>query len=129
MRHQSAKQRRIEAAGARLKAELLAEIGRCEVCGHNPKRVSRGNVAWALHLHEIARGCQRHKARGKRCASLLVCSMCHMTRLASRSQWPEARQLACLRKSRPAEYDLGVYNALVGWGPNRVTEEEVNNYA
>ena len=107
---------------------LIAEVGHCELCGHDPRRVRPGNIAWALAVHEIARGCHRHKALDQRYAVLVVCWRCHEERLSSRAEWPEARQLAALKRSRPGDYDLAAYNALVGRGPERVTEEEVLCY-
>jgi len=107
-----------------LKAALVAKVGKCEICGHDPSRVRRGQIAWALHKHEIARGPNRSKAAVERYAVLLVCFLCH-EQLSSRKAWPEARQLAVLKRSRPEDYDLQAYNALVGRGPERITEAEV----
>lgn len=111
MRRKSPKSR---AADKAAKA-LLLTIPRCELCR---KRV-------ATDCHEIARGIHRMRARGQRIASLGVCRECH-DKLSSRAEWPEARQLAALRRSRPDQYDLAAYNALVGRGPCRITEEEVS---
>ena len=98
---------------------FLLEIGRCELCGRR----------YGLEVHEIARGnANRVKAMDQRCAVLCVCWACHAGKLSSRAEWPEARQLAALRRSRPGDYDLAAFNALVGRGPERVTEEEVQQW-
>jgi len=107
---------------------LVREVGRCELCGHDPRRVRPGGIAWALHVHEIARGRNRQKALDKRYAVLVVCWRCHEERLSSRAAWPEARQLAALKRSRPFDYDLEAYNRLVSRGPERITEAEVEAY-
>lgn len=125
LRRQSKKHAATERVAATLKAELMDKVGRCEICGHDPARVGWGGVAWRMDLHEIARGCHRAMARGKRFSSLLVCYPCHED-LGSAVEWPESRQLAALRRSRPADYDLAAYIALVGRGPVRITEEEVD---
>jgi len=111
------------------RAELVREVGHCELCGHDPSLVNRlrqGRIAWALHVHEIARGPHRMKALDKRFALLVVCYLCHEYRLSSRAELPEARQLAALLTSRPHDFDLPAFNALVGYGPRRITEEEVD---
>ena len=108
--------------------QLVLEVGRCEICGHDPSRVLSGDVAWALHVHEIARGPHRQKALDARYAVLVLCWHCHMERVHGNEDWPEARQLAVLRRSRPQDYDLVSYNALIGRGKNRITEEDINCY-
>lgn len=105
--------------------ELIASVGHCEICGHDPKRVRPRGVALALCVHEIARGPHRVKALDKPYAVLVVCWWCHENKLSSRRNWPEARQLAMLKRSRPKDYSLAAFNELVGLGPERVTEEEV----
>jgi len=106
--------------------QLVRETGHCEICKHDPSRVRPGGIVWALHVHEIARGQHRQKALDKRFALLVCCYLCHVERLDSRAEWPEARQLAALKRSRPRDYDLAAYNELVGYGPERITEEEVS---
>ena len=109
--------------------ELAAEVGRCELCGHNPSRVRKGGVRWALCVHEIARGIHRQKALDKRYAVLILCWHCHMERIHNGPEkWPEAKQLAVLKRGRPDDYSLKAYNALVGYGPNRIAEEDVEQY-
>ena len=108
--------------------QLLREVGRCEICGHNPKRVRSGRIAWALCVHEIAQGVHRQKALDKGFAVLVLCYRCHMLRVHANEPWPEARQLAALKRSRPRDYDLEAYNALVGRGPDGISEAEVREW-
>lgn len=112
---------------ADLRKQLVRDVGHCEMCGHDPKRTPPMSVAWALHVHEIARGQHRQKALDKRFALLVVCYRCHMERLDSRAEWPESRQLAALKRSRPREYDLEEFLRLKN--PNAmkaITEDEVD---
>lgn len=106
--------------------QLVREVGRCEICGHDPNRVRPGCVSWRLHVHEICRGVHRQKALDKRYATVVVCLPCHDA-LDDTAEWPESRQLAALKRSRPGDYDLAAYNALVGYGPGRITEADVAN--
>ncbi len=120
-----------EAEYREFREQLKREVGHCEICGHDPERVEPGQIAWALHEHHIARGLHRQKAQGKRFAVLVLCYVCHIARIHGKvrmpnEDWPEARQLAALKWSRPQDYDLEAYNRLIGWGPDRITEEEVD---
>jgi hypothetical protein len=108
---------------------LIEEVGRCEVCGHNPDRMKTGHVQWTLVVHEIARGEHREKALDQRCAVLVLCWRCHAERIHGPEEWPQARQLAVLRRSRPEDYDLEGFNALVGYGPRRITDKEVERWS
>lgn len=107
---------------------LVQEVGRCEVCGHDPRRAKSGFLAWAMCVHEIARGANRQKAMDKRFAVLVLCWHCHEARIHGSEDWPEARQLAVLMKSRPKDYDLVRYNKLIGRGPNRITQTDVDKF-
>lgn len=96
---------------------MLIEVPLCEVCNRNA----------TSEVHEIARGtANRQKAQDKPYAVLVVCWTCHMGPLSSRAEWPEARQLAALRRSRRADFDLEAYNLLVGRNPERITIEDVD---
>ncbi len=107
--------------------QLKLEIGHCEICHHNPKEVQPGQVAWALHVHEIARGAHRLKALDKRFAVLVLCYPCHIDGVHGIGYWPEARQLAALMKSRDHDYNLIAYNRLINPdAPRRVTQTEVD---
>ena len=103
------------------------EVGHCEICGHDPTRVKYGQIAWVIHIHEISRGALRLKSLDKRFAILAVCWRCH-EELGNRTEWPDARQLAVLRRSRPEDFSLEKFNQLVGRGANRITEEDVEAY-
>jgi len=108
---------------------LVQEIGHCELCGHDPTRTKFGNVRWALHEHHIARGVHRAKAVGKRFTTLALCYHCHINRIHNgREHWSQARQLAILKRSRPADHDLPAFNELVGYGPDRITEADVDKW-
>ena len=99
---------------------MLDEVLLCEVC----------NRSTTTEVHEIARGnANRMKAQDKRYAILVVCWACHRNRLSSRAEWPEARQLAALRRSRPGDYDIRAFNTLVGCGSERVTEDDVDQWS
>lgn len=125
MRHYTQKRRNRNDAVRETRRNLVREVGRCEICGHDPARVKPGNVAWALHVHEIARGPNREKALDQRYAVLVLCWRCHVERVHGDEDWPEARQLAVLKRRRPEDYDLAAYNTLIGRGPYRITEEGV----
>jgi len=104
---------------------LIDEIKHCELCLHG--RAKPGQVQWALHEHQIIRGPLRKKSTGKRFATIVLCYWCHMERIHGNEDWPEARQLACLMKSRPRDYDLVAYNLLkVPNAPKRITQDEVD---
>lgn len=103
------------------RAALVAEVGRCEIC-HVPLRLA------VLNVHEIANGPNRQKALDKRYATLVTCWVCNSDKLTDKSEWPESRQLAALKRSRPRDYDLAAYNALVGKGPERITEDDVTQW-
>ena len=131
MKRQSDKTAALRIREKALKEALIEEIGHCEICGHNPSapRKWKRGVCWALHKHEIARGQFRAAAADKRCAVLLVCFMCHQEKLSNRKEWPEARQLAALKLSRPSEYDLAAYRQLkYPNAPEAITEAEVEKW-
>ena len=108
--------------------ELKREVGRCELCGYNPASMRYGEPLREMNQHEIPRGPFRDRARDKRYAVLWLCESCHMLRIHGNDDWPQARQLAALLKSRPHDHNLAAYNALIGWGPNRITEDDVNEW-
>ena len=103
---------------AQFRRALIVEVGRCELCRQR----------FGLEVHEICRGPHREQALDQRCALLVVCRRCHSERLSSRAEWPESRQLAALKRSRRADYSLAEFNALVGLGPERVTEADVDQW-
>ncbi len=106
---------------------LVQEVGCCEICGHDPLTIRPGNIRWNLYCHEIARGADRLKALDKRFAILVVCHHCHMEWLDDAKEWPEAHQLASLKKSRPEDYDLTAYLRLKNPNaPAAITQDEVD---
>lgn len=116
LRRISAKRLAREEAARPVRDALLAEIRRCEVCGKPTTLV-----------HEIARGAHRQAALDKRFAVLVLCQPCH-DRIHNELGWPVARQLAILAQRRARDYDLAAFNALVGPGPKRTTEEAVTRW-
>lgn len=109
--------------------QLIEDVdGRCEICQPDPKRVKPVRIVWRLYEHHIARGIHRSKAMGKRFAVLMLCFNCHVDRVHGNEDWPESRQLAVLLKSRPHDHNLAAYNELIGWGPERISEEDVRKW-
>ena len=107
---------------------MIAAAGSCEICGHSPARPHIGKP-WEvsqLCCHEIANGPLRQKALDQPFALLVLCWWCNGYVVTDKKLWPEARQLGVLRAKRPNDYDLTAYNALVGYGPDRITEEDVD---
>ena len=82
-----------------------------------------------LCVHEIANGIHRTAAQDKPYATLVLCWLCNGYKVTNKRQWPEARQLAVLKHSRPDEYDLTAYNTLVNpRAPERITQGEVDTH-
>ncbi len=129
MRRISKNKARRDAECRPFREQLKREVGHCEICGHDPTRVKWGDIAWRLGVHEIARGPFRDRAQDKPYAVLVVCYRCHTERLSSAAEWPKARQLAALRRSRPEHHDLKAFNSLIDWGPDRISEEDVTAWA
>ena len=119
MRRQSKKTAAREAEAKPILDALKAEVGYCEKCGPSKRR---------LEVHEIARGASRGRARGKRFATLILCWQCHRD-VDDTKAWPFARQLGLLRTSRPDDYDLDAFNALMGRGPQRITEADIAEWS
>jgi hypothetical protein len=115
MRSVSNKRRKRNAEAKPVRDELR-RLGRCEICG---------NVRGRFDVHEICRGVNRDKALDKPYALLLVCRACH-DRMDSASEWPEAKQLAALARSRPKDFDLAAYLGLTSPNaPYRIEISEV----
>jgi hypothetical protein len=112
-------------AARKFREQLKREVGHCELCRYDPSGMKYGEPLRAMHQHEIARGPFRDKARDKRYAVLWLCCSCHQLRIHGNEDWPQSRQLAVLKKSRPKDYDLDAFNALIGWGPDRITAADV----
>lgn len=132
MRRESQSTAKRNAESQKFRSSLKRRVGRCEVCGHDPLRVSSGFVRWALHVHEIRGNSQRSKCQDMPFGVLVVCSRCHMEHLSSsgpNAEYPEARQLAVLKRSRPGDYDLARYTE--EFHPNAplaITQEEVDGW-
>ncbi len=107
-----------------IRDQLKEEVGMCEICGHDPRRKTFEIARRRLEVHEIARGPAREQAQDKRFAILVVCYPCHED--TNSGVEAEAKQLACLKLSRPDDYDLPAYNLLKGRGPNRVAQSDVD---
>lgn len=118
MRRVSKLARKRQRGAAGFRKELIASVGKCEVCGRRRQ----------LSCHEIAGGPDRQKALDKAYAILVLCWTCNQG-MEDRSVWPQARQLALLRHSRPNDYDLVAFNFLVNpRAPMRITADEVAQF-
>lgn len=127
MRHQSKKTAARDRACRDFRRQLVKEVGQCELCGHDGLLSNRGGIAWTLCCHEIARGSSRQLALDKRFAILVLCFHCHILRIhSSDEKWPETRQLAVLKRSRPQDFDPAAYNKLKGYRRFRITEKDVD---
>lgn len=127
IRPQSVKHRARAEEARDVRRDLVLEVGRCEICGHDPTNHKAGNVAWRLDCHEIANGPNRQKCLDKRFGLLVLCWLCNSEEATDKMKWPEARQLALLRINRPDDYDLTAYNKLVNpRAPNAITQGEVD---
>jgi hypothetical protein len=91
------------------------EVGKCEVCGSRKIEYLCG--------HEIVRCGLRKFVFTLKAIVLVVCNACHGR--IEREAWPKARQLACLRRSRPNDYDLEIVNR---WSTGRISQEEVEKW-
>jgi len=123
--------RRARVKAARpIRQALIAKHHRCMICGHSPQRRWRDKPRECSKLccHEIANGPNRQKAMDKPYAILVVCWWCNGEVVTDKRGWPEARQLALLEDKAPEDYDLVAYNALVGRGPERITQEDVDQW-
>lgn len=129
MRRQSKKRTNLMLAAMPIRDALILRMMKCEVCGCNPKQPRPGPRELSqLCCHEIASGPLRHKALDKPYALLVLCWW-HNLEMTDRRKWPEVKQLSVLKRSRPDDYDLVSYNALVNErAPHRITEDEVSGW-
>ena len=126
MRHYTKKRAARNRSVAKFRRELVAEVGHCECCGHDPARVPFGSIAWRLDCHEISNGALRCKSLDQRYCLLVLCWMCNSELMTDKATWPVSRQLSLLKASRPQDYNLAEYLRLRN--PNAmmaITEEEV----
>jgi len=120
MRQISNKRRALMKTVKPIRDGLRDEVGHCEICG-----IDRG----ILDVHEIGRGVYREACLGERCALLVVCRTCHDEKLAFASEWPEAKQLAALARSRPSDFDLTRFLEITTpRAPKRIEIQEVLNW-
>lgn len=97
--------------------DKLRELGHCEICG---------TTTGLCDVHEICRGGYRALALDKPFALLLVCRSCHDEKLSSAAEWPEARQLSVLARSRPNDFSLAEYLTLTSpKAPKRIEIHEI----
>lgn len=110
-----------------LRKALIEQVGKCEFCGASPRKRLRTYPPEMSELcvHEVANGPLRAKALDKRYATLVLCVRCNGA-FCDKAKYTEARQLHILHKSRPDDYDLVAYSALVGHSPNRIEQHEVD---
>lgn len=129
MRHRSERRRRLLESARPVRDGLIAEVKQCEICGHGPRHRRPGPEELSLLCcHEIACGSLRKKALGCRWALLVLCWYCNGM-LTDKREWPEAKQLAVLKRRRPGDYDLAAYNDIVNpRAPQRITEDEVSRW-
>lgn len=117
MRRVSPKRARVMRRVTQLRREIVEERGPyCQVCGQFRP----------LHCHEIARGVDRKKALGARCAILTVCGRCNTGPLNDAAIWPKPRQLALLWLTAPLDYDLEQFNRIVS--PARIFQADVDHW-
>lgn len=128
MRSRSSKRRLREQEAKPLREALIAEVGCCEMCGARPVPGS----AWPGHrlcVHEICGGPYRQKLLDKRHSTLVLCWLCNGGPAEDSAQWPESRQLALLKHSRPTDYNLAAHNAEINpRAPRRVEQHEVEQW-
>lgn len=130
MKQRSDKRRERAAEVKPLRESLIAETGKCMICGANESRPTRGLPPQlsVLACHEILNGPLRNKTLDEPCALLVVCWRCNQE-LNNKGLWPAARQLSVLLSKAPDRYDLKRFNLLRNPNaPNFVTQEEVDGY-
>ena len=100
------------------------------ICGHSPSRPHRDKPRECslLCCHEIANGPSRQKALDQPYALLVLCWACNGYEVTNKARWPESRQIALLKYKSPEAYDLAAYNKLIGYGPDRITEDDLSCY-
>lgn len=109
---------------------MIKTIGCCELCGASPTRPKHAIHSMNdLCVHEIANGPDREKALDKPYAILVLCWKCNSYEVVDKGVWPQARQLALLKTSRPSDYDLPAFNYLVNpRAPKRIEQKEVDQW-
>ena len=131
MRRQSKKHRQRAEESREIREIQINNAGKCWICGHSPRNPHRDKPLSCSQLccHEICGGPHRQNLLDKPHSLLVLCWYCNGEEVEDRDKWPEARQLAVLKKNNPHVYDLGAHNMIVNPNaPNRVTQEEVDQY-
>ncbi len=131
MQRMSKKRRRFMNLVKPIRSGLINEVGRCEICRRTPGAPAKDvpRELTQLCCHEIANGPLRAQALDKRFALLVLCWYCNGHVVTNKAVWPQARQLAFLRSSRPQDFDLVAFNHLVNPNaPDRITIDEVDSY-
>ena len=107
---------------------LIDLVGECEISGHSPARPwpEMPKECSELCVHEIACGPHRQKALDQAYAVLVLSNYANQHMVTDKSEWPEARQLAVLAKSRPLDFNLEAYLKLTSpKAMHRIEIEEV----
>ncbi|MEM1225968.1 MAG: hypothetical protein AAGJ40_09725 [Planctomycetota bacterium] len=125
---QSERTRDREAEARPWRQQRVKDYGKCWICGTCPEKpihpIADHN---RICVHEIANvGGMRQRAMDKPFATLVLCWKCNLD--VEGPEWPEVRQLALLQSKVPEDYDLVAYNELVGFGPNRIEQWEVDEW-
>lgn len=114
----SATQRKRIAEAKPVRDALKEKYPWCWVCG------SRKN----LTVHEIAKGSHRTKALDQSYALLVACWDCNSGPLEDAAKWPLAKQLACLMRVAPTNYDILAFNRLRGRRDTAIEQSEVDHW-
>lgn len=107
MRKNTLKRQSLNRAAAKLREQLIAEVGQCELCNRN----------FSLACHEISRGSSRAKSLDQRSCILVLCNAPHGIKPSCHSvvgAWPREKQLALLYIRRGMDYDLARYWEIIG---------------
>lgn len=106
MRANTKKRAKLNRAAAKVREQIVDEVGQCEWCG----------TFYSLAVHEIARGCDRWKAQDMRSCVLVLCNAPHGIRQSCHGEvgaWDRAKQLALLLLRRGGDYDLAAYHRVI----------------
>lgn len=101
------------------------------ICGHCLERPWRDKPRECSQTccHEISCGPLRDKSLDKPFAILVLCWHCNGSVVTNKKEWPEARQLAVLKRESPEDYDLQAYLELTNpRAMQRITEDEIDSF-
>jgi hypothetical protein len=128
----SARRRRRMAEAKAVRVRLIGDAGKCEICGHGPRRPWRDKPLECSRLccHEIAGGPDRERFLDLPFGLLILCWWCNSEVVEDKKLWPRARQLALLKKRRPWDYDLILFNKTVNpRAPRAIEPVDVEGWA